>query len=301
MRRVVLAALGCAALAMPCCCAVLSSAQAAEPAGQPSAALFREGFDDPNLLQRGWYDGDRFTISAKEPFAGKGCLEYHWKAGATSPDSSSGIRHLFAPSDVVYVRYCLKLSQGWGWSGRSYHPHLTHFLTTENDKFRGPANSHLTLYIEPCNGQLRLGATDMQNAEAPHGLTQGPLLGGYNGRLYDSQAVLFRDDRWHCVEALFRLNTLDAKADKPNPDGVIQGWFDGALVVDRSDVILRSPDFPKMQFNQFLLTPYFGPGLLPHEQTLWIDELVVGTKRLGPIDGRSRSSAPPGPAKAQGR
>jgi hypothetical protein len=83
---------------------------------------------------------------------------------------------------------------------------------------------------------------------------------------------------------MFRLNTLDLKADKPNPDGVVRGWFDGKLVIDRSDVVLRSPDFPKMKFNQFLLTPYFGPGLLPHEQTLWIDELAVGTTRLGPIE-----------------
>jgi hypothetical protein len=51
-------------------------------------------------------------------------------------------------------------------------------------------------------------------------------------------------------------------------------------------VVLQSPDFPKMKFNQFLVAPYFGPGLLPHEQTLWIDELVVGTRRLGPIKGR---------------
>ena len=38
-----------------------------------------------------------------------------------------------------------------------------------------------------------------------------------------------------------------------------------------------------MQFNQFLMAPYFGPGLLPHPQTLWIDELAVGTKRIGPL------------------
>ena len=39
-----------------------------------------------------------------------------------------------------------------------------------------------------------------------------------------------------------------------------------------------------MKFNQFLLTPYFGPGLLPHAQTLWIDELAVATKRVvGPV------------------
>ena len=46
-------------------------------------------------------------------------------------------------------------------------------------------------------------------------------------------------------------------------------------------MVLRSADFPRMKCNQFLLAPYFGPGLLPHEQTLWIDELAVGTGRLG--------------------
>jgi len=37
------------------------------------------------------------------------------------------------------------------------------------------------------------------------------------------------------------------------------------------------------KFNRFLLAPYFGPGLLPHAQKLWIDELAVGTQRLGPV------------------
>jgi hypothetical protein len=51
-------------------------------------------------------------------------------------------------------------------------------------------------------------------------------------------------------------------------------------------VILRSTDFPKMKFNQFLMAPYFGPGLLPHAQKLWIDELAVGTRRIGPLPVR---------------
>ena len=104
--------------------------------------------------------------------------------------------------------------------------------------------------------------------------------------MYDSADELFTDDKWHCVEALFRLNTLDPKADRPNPDGVVRGWFDGKRVIDRSDVVLRSTDFPKMKFNQYLLTPYFGPGLLPQAQALWIDELAVGTDRLGPVGGK---------------
>ena len=82
---------------------------------------------------------------------------------------------------------------------------------------------------------------------------------------------------------MFKLNTLDLKNDRPNRDGIVRGWFDGKLVVERTDVVLRSTDFPKMKFNQFLLTPYFGPGLLPQPQKLWIDELAVGTKRVGPL------------------
>jgi hypothetical protein len=190
------------------------------------------------------------------------------------------MRRLFEPSETVFVRFQIKLSKGWGWTGRSYHPHLMHFLTTENDKYAGPAATHLTLYIEPQAGKLRLAAQDIQNKDQPHGLTQGPLRGGYNGTFYDSEGVLFDDDEWHCVEALFTLNSLDLANDRPNRDGVVRGWFDGELVVDRDDVVLRSTDFPRMKFNQYLLSPYFGPGLLPHEQTLWIDDLVVGTERV---------------------
>ncbi|MGD9710497.1 MAG: carbon-nitrogen hydrolase family protein [Thermomicrobiales bacterium] len=250
-------------------------------ADEPDApeVRFEEGFDDANLLERGWYDGRRFEID-DEAFTGSGCLEFHWNEDTTTPANSSGVRRLFEPSETVYLRFRIKLSENWGWTDRPYHPHLMHFMTTENEAYHGPAASHLTLYIEPQNGKLRLAAQDIQNQDAPHGLTQGPLRGGYNGMFYDSEDVLFTDDEWHTVEALFTLNTLDEDSDAPNADGIVRGWFDGELVVDRTDVILRSTDFPNMKFNQFLLTPYFGDGLLPHEQTLWIDDLVVATGRI---------------------
>lgn len=264
----------------------VTSVMAEEPTDKFPAVLFSESFDDPRLPKREWYDGDKFTISEPQSYKGRGCIEYAWKADTTNPASSSGIRRLFEATDTIYLRCYIKLSKGWGWTGRPYHPHLMHFLTTENEKFAGPAASHLTVYIEPWNGKLRLAAQDIQNKDEPHGLTQGPLKGGYNGQFYDSTEDLFTDDKWHCVEALFQLNSLDLKADKPNTDGIVRGWFDGKLVIERTDIVLRSNDFPKMKFNQFLLAPYFGSGLLPHAQTLWIDELAVGTKRLGPVEAK---------------
>jgi hypothetical protein len=246
---------------------------------EADGVLFREGFEDGRLLERGWYDGKSFVISREDAHAGAGCIAYHWKPGTTTPDGSSGMRRLFEPTDTVYLRFFTRLSKGWGWTGRPFHPHLMHFLTTEDGKYHGPAASHLTVYIEPQEGRLRLAAQDIRNRDAPHGLTQGPPPGGYNGTFFDSEDVLFTDDAWHCVEAMFRLNSLDLNRDRPNADGVARAWFDGKLVVERTDVILRTTDFPDMEFNQFLLAPYFGPGLLPHEQTLWIDELSVGRRR----------------------
>jgi hypothetical protein len=260
--------------------AVAANAPAVEP------VLLRENFDDADLPKRGWYDGTTFRI-AGEAHHGAGCIEYEWRAGDTAPTAASkGARHAIAATDEVYVRFYLKLSANWGWSGRSYHPHLLHFLTTENSKFHGPAASHLTLYMEPVNGKQRLAAKDIQNKDKPQGLTQGPLKGGFNGAHYDSRETLFTDDRWHCIEAHFKLNTLDVKNDRPNRDGIVRGWFDGRLVIDYTDVVLRSTDFPTMKFNQFLMTPYFGPGLLPHAQKLWLDELVIATQRIGPLPGR---------------
>jgi hypothetical protein len=201
---------------------------AAVAVGAPADVLFGESFDDARLLDRKWYDGDAFSISEEKPWAGKACIEFAWKDGGTTPVPSRGARRLFEPSDVVHLRFYLRLSKDFGWTGRAYHPHLVQFMTTENDKFRGPASSRLTVYVEPWDGKLRLAAQDIQNKDAPHGLTQGELKGGFNGRMFDSKEALFTDDAWHCVEATFQLNTLDKKADKPNADGVVRAWVDGS-------------------------------------------------------------------------
>jgi hypothetical protein len=243
--------------------------------------LFKESFDNTELGQRGWYDGTSCRI-AEDSFMGTGSIEYEWKLNDQQVQGSSPQRHLFEPTEGVYVGFYLRLSKDWKWSGRNYHPHLVHILTTENNAYHGPAASHLTLYIEPVAGRLRLAATDIQNQDMPHGLTQGALRGGYNGKFYDSEDELFTDDKWHCIEAYFQLNTLDTVNDRPKKDGIIRGWFDGKKVIDHRDVILRTTDFPDMKFNQFLMAPYFGPGLLNNAQQLWIDELVVGTERTGP-------------------
>lgn len=258
---------------------------------QPSGLLFSERFEDAKLLSRGWYDGKSFTLVEDRPGSGNQSIQYHFTKGKLTPVDSSGVRRSIEPTDVVHLRFSIKLSSDWTWTGRPYGPHLLHFMTTENSKYHGPAHSHLTVYIEPVNGKLRLATQDIQNASQPHGLTQGQLKGGYNGQFFDSKDVLFDDGKWHTVEAMFKLNSLDLAKSTPNADGELRAWVDGKRVIERTDVVFRSTDFPTMKFNQFLMTPYFHHGV-PHDQTLWIDNLAVGTERLGPVGNEAGVTDP---------
>src|SRR3954451_20386234 len=84
-RTTTAAVLGMAALLWATATEVLAVDSVDEVAG----VLFREGFDDAQLLERGWYDGRNIAISRRGPHAGGGCIEYHWKPGTTTPDGSA--------------------------------------------------------------------------------------------------------------------------------------------------------------------------------------------------------------------
>jgi hypothetical protein len=114
----------------------------AAPATRPADAreFFRESFDDADLPARGWYDGTRFRIVRDNPCAGAGCIEYEWpRARQATIAGSSTVRHALEPSDEAVVRFSLRLSKDFGWTKKNYHPHLVQILTTENDRFAGPA------------------------------------------------------------------------------------------------------------------------------------------------------------------
>ena len=100
--------------------------------------------------------------------------------------------------------------------------------------------------------------------------------------------------KWHLVEAYFKLNSITAG--KGNKDGIIRYWYDGSLILDHSNVVLRTGARATMQFNQFLMTPYIGDGS-PADQTFWIDDVVVATGRpsVPPTPPSSTTSAPAAP------
>ena len=63
-------------------------------------------------------------------------------------------------------------------------------------------------------------------------------------------------------------------------DGQIKYWYDGQLVLNLQNVIIRTAQNSDMKFNQLVIAPYIGDGS-PVDQTFWIDNLVVSTGQVG--------------------
>lgn len=271
--------------------------------------LFKETFEDTDWTSRGWYDGPRMEIDASEHISGSGhsCVWRWLKKGDISP-SGGGARVKIEPVDTVILSFSIKHSDNWRWTGVPYHPHEFHFLTTADNYTVGPAYTHLTFYIEVVNGVPRIAIQDSKNIDESRvgenlvGITENRSVAGgngdsdgygkgdcypvgdvhRNGKYWEADGVYFGDEAgarsknsWHTVKARLKLNTV--KDGIGQCDGEVQYWFDGSLVIDHKDVMFRTGQHPDMLINQFMMAPYYGPGV-PDAQSIWIDDLKVTTE-----------------------
>lgn len=282
------------------------------PPPPPPGALVHESFEDDAFASRGWYDNTGMaTTAAEHVTGGNRALEVHFTAGATTPTWGGAARHLFPETESVYLSYWVKYSSNWVGSGQQYHPHEFMFLTNEDGAYIGPSFTHLTTYVEHSyqNGgipalqlqdganidQSRIGVdlsavTETRSVAGCNGNTDGYATGCYNmGSAYNNEKkftaaqVYFRPNPgpgykgdWHFVEAYFKLNSI--VAGKGLPDGIVRYWFDGQLVIERTNVLMRTGTHAGMKFNQLLIGPYIGDGS-PADQTMWVDNLVVAVAR----------------------
>jgi hypothetical protein len=123
----------------------------------------------------------------------------------------------------------------------------------------GSATPHA---LAGCNGNQNASATCYPCSLSDH----------CNSTFWDAAFPAFVNGRWHRVEFYVAMNsTSDGIAKR---DGVFKYWVDGNLVINVTDVYLRTGHNPNRKFNQLLLAPYIGNGS-PIAQDLWVDDLVV--------------------------
>ena len=300
---------------------LLASAPPARTAGSPTAqgsacpaeALLCEDFEDTDFAARGWYDGPRGDLSAEEHAPGSA---HSWQCvypeGGRVCEGGTPARHLFTPTDSVYLEYWVKYGARFVGSGHPYHPHEFLFLTNKDGEYVGPAGTHLTTYVEQLAGVPRLALQDLLNVDTRCILRNDDSFVGCNGDLATFQFTEDRsvascnglqgdldkrdcfptdathwysarvwdappannlyDARWHRVAALFRLNSV--AGGKGVVDGAMRYWLDGRLVLSYDHILYRTAANSDMLFNQLLVAPYIGDGS-PVRQTMWVDDLRV--------------------------
>jgi len=271
--------------------------------------LFEEPFEDTNWESRGWYDGPRMELAEGGHDDGSEyCCIWRWEKADDISPAGGGARVKLEPVDTVILSFWMRHGDNWTWTGVPYHPHEFHFLTTEDDYLIGPAYTHLTFYIEAVNGIPRIAIQDSKNIDESRigenlvGVTEHRSVAGgngdsdgygdgdiykagtthRNGKFWEADGVYFGDEAgprykgdWHHVRARIRLNTVRDGIGRS--DGELQYWFDGALIIDHRDVVFRTGQHPDMLINQFMMAPYFGPGV-PHAQNVYIDNLKITTE-----------------------
>ena len=277
--------------------------------------LFAETFEDQEWESRGWYDSPQMEITADQHIEGSAHAGvWHWeKAGDVKP-RGGGARLSLPPVDNVVLTFHLKHSADWTWTGVPWHPHQLHFITTADHSYVGPAYTHLTFYVEAVNGVPRVAIQDGRNIDESQvgqnlvGITEARAVSGCNGdsdgygegdcyragdghangKFWEPGQVYFGDgpgprDKadWHFVEVRLRLNrVVDGVGQR---DGLLQYFFDHELIMDHRDLVFRTGQHPDMRIDQFLMAPYYGPGV-PHPQTIWIDDLRIYTETAPPDD-----------------
>lgn len=273
--------------------------------------LLEEQFEDANFTARGWYDGAGLALSSAEHLPGSmKSAEFHWRKGASSPSPGNALRRKFTPTDTVHVSYWVKYSTNYTGSNKPYHPHEFLLLTTQNGDYAGPAYTHLTGYIEQNEGTPVLAIQDGQNIDETRigqdltAITENRSVAGcngnnpdgyasvdcylsgnshWNGRVWKAARVYFHDtpgpnykSDWHHVEASFKLNSISDG--KGVADGRLNYRYDGMLIIEHTNVIMRTGAHPDMKWNQLLVAPYIGDGS-PVDQTMWVDDLQITTTR----------------------
>ena len=286
------------------CTAVSATTQAGSSTG---VILFQESFSDNSFASRNWYDNTAHGTVVSGGQSGN-CLQWAWSQGGTTATNGGSMRMKFTATDSLYVSFYVKFQSGWRGSQQSYHPHMILIPSNLDSEYAPLANNYLNTYIEfvsdvgsPYTIRPQLAIQDEKrvntsNGTPPNNLTaitenrsvaycNTPVSSGasgicyadnpyYSANTWKASSASVSTNVWHHVEVYFKMNTISGGKGLSN--GIMQKWVDGALVINKSDVLYRTNQDATKKWAQFVLAPYIGDGS-PIAQSMWIDELTVGT------------------------
>ncbi|MDA8430920.1 MAG: hypothetical protein M0T70_16820 [Geobacteraceae bacterium] len=277
------------------------------PPASTGTVLFSENFESSNFAANGWYDVTNFVRSSSEYEQGAYSAQFLFNSGAITPTSGGSIRHLFTPTDTVYLSYWRKYDSNWKEQQGNLH-HEIYLLTNKDGAYTNLAFTHLTTYSETWGtynatanvkpefyfqdganiDQTKINTdltnvTEARGANGCNGVVEtDPTIsttcynsgsGTYwNGKWINNVPASIPMGKWHHVEMYVKLNSVTNN--KANADGTAIMWVDGVKQIEKYNLLLRTAQYPDMQFNQLVVGPFMANGS-PQTQSLYLDNLEV--------------------------
>lgn len=101
-----------------------------------------------------------------------------------------------------------------------------------------------------------------------HGEMRGESQYPYGTYLRWSQGLTLGE--WHRIDQYVQMNTPG------DHDGVLRGWVDGTLALDRDGILFRGAEAEDIRIQEFVNTVYFGgQWASPVDNALYFDNLVI--------------------------
>ena len=96
------------------------------------------------------------------------------------------------------------------------------------------------------------------------------------------------NNEWHSVEQYLKMNTLAQN------DGIIRAWIDGRLAFEKTDIHFR--DVATLKVEQIWMNIYHGgTDVSPYDQHVYIDNVVIASSYIGPMNTGAVDTTPPMP------
>jgi hypothetical protein len=85
-----------------------------------------------------------------------------------------------------------------------------------------------------------------------------------------------KNERWYCIETYVKMNTPGKN------DGILRGWVDGQLAMEKID--LRFRDIPDLKIEGFWVNLYYGgKWASPQDMDVYFDNVALSYQPIGPI------------------
>ncbi len=86
-----------------------------------------------------------------------------------------------------------------------------------------------------------------------------------------------KKNQWYCIETYTKLNTVGKN------DGILRGWVDGVLAMEKTDIAFRT--IAELKIEEFWVNIYYGGKSAPSDMHLYIDNLALSSRRIGTATG----------------